>query len=98
MAEIKNSIKGLEDKVKQLSQKGQNDKDVENRRQHFKKSESQLCRSNIGIMSSRKRGWRKWEGGNSTTVIQKNITEQKIFSFWCPPTWVKADSKQGISV
>lgn len=29
MAEIKNSIKGLEDKVKQLSQKGQNDKDVE---------------------------------------------------------------------
>lgn len=71
MVEIKNSIKRLEDKVKQLSQKGQNDKDAENRKQNFKKSESQLCRSNIGIMSSRKTGWRKWEGDNSTPVIQK---------------------------
>lgn len=63
MTEIKNSIEGLEDKVKQISQREQKEKDVENEIK-FKKIREPVIEKQHRNNELRKRGWRKLEKVN----------------------------------
>lgn len=63
MTEIKNSIEGLEDKVKQISQREQKEKDVENEIK-FKKIREPAIEKQHHNNELRKRRWRKCEKVN----------------------------------